>query len=266
MDKLITLALACILSLLVAALRPLIAHADAPLSAQDMIAAADKARNPNVPFRLTNTLTEYRNGQAIDKSVVVVFAKLDPSSGQFRNIVRFVDPPRDEGKLVLMDGTKMWFYDPASKASVPISPQQRLIGQASDGDVVTVNFARDYTAKLDGEEKLLDADHKERDCWHLDLAAANGDAVYSRMELWLEKGTYFAVKSKHYSDSGRLLKIAYYHKMADALGAQRPQETIIIDAVDAKLVTTMDAADWRPAEIADSWYQRDYLPRLQLGK
>ena len=66
----------------------------------------------------------------------------------------------------------MWFYDPSSKASVRISPQQRLMGQASDGDVVTANFAKDYTAKLLGEETLQDADRQNRDCWHLDLKAA----------------------------------------------------------------------------------------------
>jgi outer membrane lipoprotein-sorting protein len=265
MNKLVTLALAAILSLLVSVLRPIVVHAQTP-TAQEIIAAGDRVRNPGVPFRLTNTLTEYKDGKPASRSVLAVFAKLDSDSGQFRNIVRFIDPPRDQGKLVLMDGTKMWFYDPASKASVPISPQQRLVGQASDGDVVTVNYARDYTPKLLGDEKLLDADRKERDCWHLELTAANTDAVYARMELWLEKGTYFAVKTKHYSDSGRLLKIAYYHKFTDALGGPRPAQTIIIDAVDPKLVTTMDNTDWRTAEIADSWFQRDYLPRLQLEK
>jgi outer membrane lipoprotein-sorting protein len=243
----------------------LAAQAQTP-TGQDIMIAADKARNPGVPFRLTNTLTEYKSGQATDREVLTVYTKLDPATNQFRNIVSYVDPPRDQGKMVLMDGSKMWFYDPASKASVPISPQQRLIGQASDGDVVTVNYARDYTAKLAGEEKLLDADHKERDCWHLDMAAADSDAVYSRLELWLEKGTYYPVKSKHYSDSGRLLKIAYYHKFADALGGLRAGQTIIIDAVDAKLVTTMDNTDWRSVDIPDSWFQRDYLPRLKIDK
>lgn len=252
------------LALILALAAPCAARADDPTSAQEMIAAADKVRNPGTPFRLTNTLTEYKDGKAADRSVVVVYAKLDKASAQFRNIVRFIDPPRDEGKLVLMDGTKMYFYDPASKASVPISPQQRLVGQASDGDVVTVNYARDYTGKLLGDEKILDADRKERDCWHLDLAAANDDAVYSRLELWVEKGTFLQIKSKHYSDSGRLLKIAYYHKYDTQLGGARPTETIIIDAVDPKLVTTMNNADWRAEEIPDAWYQRDYLPRLKL--
>lgn len=255
--------LAIIALALAAAAAPLARAADT-VSAQDLIVAIDKVRNPGIPFRLTNTLTEYKDGQAASRSVVTVFAKVDPASQQFRNIVRFIEPPRDEGKLVLMDGTKMWFYDPASKASVPISPQQRLVGQASDGDVVTVNYARDYTGKLLGEEKLLDADRKERDCWHLDLTAANADAIYAHMELWAEKGSFFQIKSKHYSDSGRLLKIAYYHKYESALGGMRANETIIIDAVDAKLITTMGIADWRQQEIPDAWFQRDFLPRVKI--
>ena len=238
--------------------------ADDTMTAQEMIAAADKVRNPGVPFGLTNVLAEYKDGQIASRTTLAVFAKVDPATLQFRNIVRFVDPPRDQGKMVLMDGTKMWFYDPASKASVPISPQQRLIGQASDGDVVTVNYARDYTGKLVGGEKLLDADRKERDCWHLDLVAGNTDAVYSRLELWLEKGTYYGVKSKHYSDSGRLLKIAYYHKLEQVLGGTRPTETIIIDAVDSKLITTMNNSAWKQVEIPDAWFQRDYLPRVKI--
>ncbi len=234
------------------------------MSAQELIAAADRARNPGTPFRIKNLLSEYKDGQVANRTTLSVFAKVDAATLQFRNIVGFLDPPRDQGKMVLMDGTKMWFYDPASKASVPISPQQRLIGQASDGDVVTVNYARDYTGKLVGEEKLLDADRKERDCWHLDMVAANTDAVYSRLELWLEKGTFYGVKSKHYSDSGRLLKIAYYHKFEEVLGGQRATETIIIDAVDPKLVTTMNISDWKQAEVPDAWFQRDYLPRVKI--
>ena len=232
--------------------------------AHELIEAADKVRNPATPFSLTNLLTEYKDGKAASSTMLAVYAKIDPASRQFRNIVRFVEPPRDAGKMVLMDGTKMWFYDPDSKASVPISPQQRLIGQASDGDVVTVNYARDYGGKVIGEEKLLDADHKERDCWHLDMVAADADAVYSRLELWLEKGTFYGVKSKHYSDSGRLLKIAYYHNYAPALGGQRAGQTIIIDAVDSKLVTTMDVSDWQTATLPDSWFQRDFLPRVNF--
>ena len=245
-------------------LPPLAALAADTPAAQEMIAATDKVRNPGQPFRLTSTLTEYVDGKPRDRSVVVVYAKEDSQSGQFNNLVSFTEPARDQGKMVLFHGTKLWFYDPASKASVPISPQQRLIGQASDGDVLTVNWERDYTAKLVGDEKLQDADRKDRDSWHLDLAASNDEAVYSRIELWLEKGTYYPVKGKFYSDSGRVLKIAYYRKYEQALGGLRPTQNIIIDAVDPKLVTTVDTSDFRFVEIPDSWFQRDFLPRLKI--
>ncbi len=235
-----------------------------PPAAQDIVAAADKTRNPGQPFRLTNTLVEYVGGKPRDRVVLVIFAKEDKATHQFSNLVRYVDPPRDLGKMVLMNGSNMWFYDPSSKASVRISPQQRLMGQASDGDVVTANLAKDYTAKLVGEETLQDAERQNRDCWHLDLTAATPDAMYGRIEYWVEKGTNRPVKGKFYSDSGRLLKIAYYHKYVEQLGAQRPSETIIIDAVDQNLVTTMSNADMRAEVIPDAWFQRDYLPRLKV--
>lgn len=242
---------------------PALAQTAGQPSAQEMIAAADKVRNPGRPFRLTDTLVEYVGGQPRDRSVLVVFAKQD-GTGRFSNLVRYVEPPRDQGKLVLMDGNRMWFYDPASKTSVRISPQQRLIGQASNGDVMTANLARDYNGTLTGAETLKDADGQSRDCWHLDMAAANDEAVYSRVELWLEKGNYHPVKAKYYSDSGRLLKIAYFHKYEERLGGLRPTETIIIDAVDSRQVTTLTLGDYRFQDIPDAWFQRDFLPRLQI--
>jgi hypothetical protein len=233
-------------------------------SAADIVAATDRARNPDQPFRLTDMLIEYVHGKERDRVVLVIYAREDKETRQFGNLARYIDPPRDVGKIVLENGNNLWFYDPAARTSIRISPQQRLIGQAADGDVLSVNLARDYAATLLGEETLQDADRKDRGCWHLDLTAATPDAVYNRIEFWVERGTYRSVKAKFYSDSGRLLKIAYYHKYEDQLGAARPTETILIDAVDSSLVTTITGADYRYQQIPDSWFQRDFLPRLKV--
>ena len=234
--------------------------------AQEIIAGADKVRNPGEPFRVVNKLTEYIGGSPRNTSTIIVYAKVDKASGQFRDLVRYIEPPRDAGKMALLDGTVLWFYDPASKASVRISPQQRLIGQASIGDVLTVNFAIDYTGALVGSETIQDSTRKNRECWHLDMKAANDHATYNRVEYWVEKSTSYPIKLKAYSDSGRLLKIAYYHKFSEQLGGLRSGETIIIDAVDSNLVTTLATSDWRAQEIPDAWFQRDFLPRLKLDK
>jgi hypothetical protein len=236
-------------------------------SAQTVIARSDAVRNPDRPFRLDLRLTEYANGSERNEIILRAYSKIDRTSGQFKNIVRYMEPPRDMGKAVLMNSTTMWFYDPASKSSVRISPQQRLVGQASEGDVITVNLAKDYSARLvgpaDGEE-LDDADRKPRKCWHVELTPDNNGAIYGRVEYWVEKETYRPVKGKYYSDSGRLLKIAYYHKYREQLGVFRPSEIILIDAINTKLVTTINSSGHHAMDIPDSWYQREFLPRLKI--
>ena len=232
-------------------------------SAAEIIAQTDKVRSPQGAYRVSVGLVEYVNGKARDRVDLAVHAKLYPDTHRFKNLVRYTAPPRDAGKLVLLNGASMWFFDPASKASIRISPQQRLMGQASDGDVVTVNLALDYKPRLLGEEKIQDADRKEREVWHLELVASSDEAMYSRLEFWIEKATYRPVKGKFFSDSGRLLKIAYYRKYESQLGMARATETVIIDAVDASLVTKMTYSDFRAEEAKDVWFQRDFLPRFK---
>jgi hypothetical protein len=238
------------------------ARADDTPSAANIVAAADQVRNPQNPFRLSLTLVEYQSGRAHDSVSLSVHAKLDPATHQYKNLVRYTAPERDLGKLVLLSGGSMWFYDPAAKSSIRISAQQRLIGQASNGDVLTVNLAHDYTPRLIGDESIQDADHQPRDTWHLDLTASTDEAAYSRLETWIEKGTMRPVKSKFYSDSGRALKLAYYRRYEPALGVARPLETIIVDAVDPHLVTKVTASDYRAEDVKDAWFQREYLPRF----
>ncbi|HYD32532.1 MAG TPA: outer membrane lipoprotein-sorting protein [Azospirillaceae bacterium] len=232
-------------------------------TAEEILARTDAVRNPDKPFALTTTLTEFRSGTPASTMVVKVYSKADTRSGQYRTLVRFLEPVRDQGKLMLRDGNVLWFYDPASKASVRLSGQQRLMGQASNGDVVTANFHKDYSVGLGAEEVIADADRQSRPCWKLELKAVNDSVAYFRIELWVDKANDWPIKGKFYSDSGRLLKVAYYRKFEDRLGRMRPTETVIIDGVDTSLVTRMAFADHGWGDIPDAWFQRDFLPRFK---
>ena len=232
-------------------------------SAQEIVVATDKVRNPDKPFRSTLRLTEYVGGQERDHDSLILYSKEDGATRQFRNLVQYVEPARDTGKRVLLDGHSLWFYDPNSKVSVRISAQQRLIGQAAIGDILTVNLAADYTANIVGTETIDDAARQPRNCWHLELKASNDVATYNRVEYWVEKGSFYPIKGKFYADSGRLLKIAYFRKFAQQLGAVRPTESIIIDAVDSSLATTATFGEYAYQEIPEAWFQRDYLPHLR---
>jgi outer membrane lipoprotein-sorting protein len=243
-------------------LAPAIAAA-APPSAQDILAASDAIRNPNKPFALTTLLVEYRNGKEVDTNTLTVYSKADTKSGQFRSLIRFVAPERDANKLLLKNGNDLWFFDPSSKASIRISPQQRLLGQASNGDVVTVNLALDYSASLLAEEDVQGGDRKTRHCYKLALAAVSADVTYHHIEMWLDTSNSRPVKSRFYTESNQLLKTAYYRKYQAQLGVERPTETIIIDGLDPNWVTVMRFSDYAWREVPEVWLQRDYLPRFK---
>jgi len=231
--------------------------------AQAILAASDAIRNPDKPFGLSVTLVEYRNGKRTDASTLAVYSKPDPSGGQFRSLIRFVAPPRDADKLMLKSGNDLWFYDPSSKASIRLSPQQRLLGQAANGDVVTVNLAKDYQAKLAAEEEIQDGERQTRRCHKLALAAVAPDVTYHHIEMWIDTGTSRPVKARFYSESGQLLKTAYYRRYERELGAERPTETVIIDGLDSQWVTVMRFTDYAWRDVPEAWLQRDYLPRFR---
>lgn len=238
-------------------------HAVAAPNAQALLAASDAVRNPGQPFKVTVTLTEFEKGVQVDTSTLVSYARTLESTGQFASLIRFALPARDTGKLMLKSGNDLWFFDPGTKASVRISPQQRLMGQASNGDVITVNFARDYKATLDGEETIQDGERRTRKTYKLSLTASTNDAAYAAAELWVDAENNWPLKARFLADSGRLLKTAYYRRFQPALGANRPTETVIIDGVNPQAVTLVRLSEFTARNIPASWFQRDFLPRFQ---
>jgi outer membrane lipoprotein-sorting protein len=236
------------------------AHAQ---TAQEIVAAADAVRNPEKPFRIVATVIAYKSGTAVDRNVFAVLSKLDPATRQFRDVMLYTDPPRDAGKILLLNGSNLWFYDPASRQSVRMSPQERLSGQASAGDVLTENIATDYTAAADGTETIPDANRRQRVCWHLELKAAKTSATYNRIEYWVEQKTFYPIKARFFADSGAPLKTLYYRNFVRIDDRMAPAQAVIVDAVDPSLVTTVDLGMPQFEDVPDLWFERDYLPHLK---
>jgi hypothetical protein len=231
--------------------------------AQAILAASDVIRNPARAFGLTTTLTEYRHGKQTDLTALAVYSRTDEASGQFRSLLRFLAPARDVNKLMLKSGNDLWFYDPANKASIQISPQQRLLGQAANGDVVSFNFAKDYRATMIGEAEVSDGDGQKRNCYELALVAIKPDVTYHHAEAWVDAANNRPVKTRFYSESNRLLKTAYYRRYEKQLGAERPTETVIIDGLDPQWVTVLRFTNWVERDVPEAWLQRDYLSRFK---
>ena len=232
-------------------------------SADEILAASDAIRNPGRAFSVTVTLTEFQAGKQIDSSTLVSYSRTQEQGGQFASLIRFVLPIRDAGKLMLKNGNDLWFYDPTNKASVRLSPQQRLLGQASNGDVATVNLAKDYKATLVGDEEIQNGERQLRKAHKLALSAVSPDVTYASIEMWIDAENNRPLKARFFAESSRLLKTAYYRRFQPELGAERPTETVIIDGLNPQSVTLMRFSDYKARAIPDTWMQRDFLPRFQ---
>lgn len=246
----------------------LLAAADSAAPAADeiqrILASSDQIRNPPNAFGTEIRVTEYRNRRVAEQGRIRVLAQPDSRIGQYDSLVRIIEPRRDNGKMMLKtaEGNEIWFYDPASKSGMRISLQQRLLGQAANGDVVSVNLAGAYRGKPPVREKILDGERRERECWRLDLYDGSPAVTYPSMQYWVEVGSSQPVKAQFHADSGRLLKTAYYRRYQERLGASRPTEVVILDGINKNMVTVLRYSNYESVNVPRSWFTREGLPAI----
>ncbi|HEY8278863.1 MAG TPA: outer membrane lipoprotein-sorting protein [Bdellovibrionota bacterium] len=154
------------------------------------------------------------------------------------------DPPRQKGEVVLFNDRTLWFFKPGLKKPVNISPRQKLIGQAANGDIASTQYARDYEATSAGEDKV-----QGKDCWKLELKAKAKNVTYDRIRYWVSKKDQVAVKAEFLTLSGEPFKSAefQYNNSIKIGGGTYPfvSKMTIRDAVNASNVTTINYKDPR---------------------
>src|ERR1700758_4293105 len=90
----------------------------------------DAFRNPYNSFEVDITLRSFSN----DKETDTWNMKVSGRDGD-KSLVEFVSPAIEKGKYLLMLRDAMWIYLPNTSRPLRISPLQRLMGDASNGDV-----------------------------------------------------------------------------------------------------------------------------------
>ncbi|MDB5800175.1 MAG: uncharacterized protein JWL63_1114 [Rhodocyclales bacterium] len=226
--------------------------------ADDILAKADGYRNfKGKPFSFDLQLINKEEGEA-DKS----FSLRAEVQNSHRSLVTYAEPAADRGKALLMDGNNLWFSSPGTSRPLRITPQQRLIGEASNGDVASTDFTGDYTPGLQGNETVDGVP-----CRKLELVAKPDTlAAYARLTLWVKESNSQPVKAEFFGPSGKLLKTAYYRRyasVAQAGGAQQLVELEIVNAINAGKRTVMKYANFSLGEIPDSHFSTAYLARLR---
>ena len=170
-----------------------------PLFAADpaaILARVDQLRNPLESFSVDVELTAF-TGSKSESQKFHVYGR-----GSDRSVVEFTWPQPEKGKYLLMTRDAMWIYLPSASRPIRISPLQRLVGQASNGDVARTSFTVDYTAT---------AATDDGDTWKVALSAKDPAVAYARVDLWVDKTSYELRHADFYVTSGKLIKRAQYH-------------------------------------------------------
>lgn len=164
----------------------------------------------------------------------------------------------ERGQKVLMIGDDFWQIMPQSQRPIRITPMQKLLGDASVGDIATMNWSEDYDGTIAGEAMVDDIP-----CLRLSLSARSRGVSYKRIELYLAKKDARPVRADLYVASDKIAKQARF--TVEPLHG-RPQVTVmsIRDQIQVGRETVIRYLSRKPRNIPDEFYNPMFLTRNDL--
>ncbi|MDH4163147.1 MAG: outer membrane lipoprotein-sorting protein [Nitrospirota bacterium] len=219
---------------------------------KEILRHADRARGNVAGIIWDIMITSNEEGERESRGMTVKVKGND-------TLARYTSPPNYSDRMVLMRDRNMWFIRSGLKKPVSISPRQKLMGDAANGDIASTNYAEDYHAVLTGEEAV-----RGEVCHVLDLKAANKNVTYDRIKYWVSKERLVGVKAEFYTLSGKLFKTAdftYSNRISISTGEEIPflSELVIHDAIQKDKVTTLTYSNIKVRELPDSTFNLNVL-------
>lgn len=227
-----------------------------------LLSAAAQAQD--VPS-LLKTADRFRNGSGDNTQVesLVTLHAADGTQEKERRYTVFVQAkhqslvlmqsPAEKGQKVLMLGDDFWLLMPGSQRPLRITPMQKLLGDASTGDIATLSWSEDYTGSVVGEEKC-----GETPCLHLSLQASRKSVSYQRIELWLGKARHEPIRADLYVQSDKLAKQARF--VMDK-GQTLVTEMVLQDQLSNKKETRIRYVSRQARTVPENWMNPMFLAR-----
>jgi outer membrane lipoprotein-sorting protein len=210
------------------------------LSAPEILAKIDGMRNPAEAYRLN-----IRVSMEEEKFNLQVYVK-----GTDKSVIKFTSPAKWRGRIILLNGTNMWFYTSHSRP-IRIAPIHRLVGGLSNADVASAYFSQEYHPIIVNEDGLQ---------YTLELTPKRRGVAYGRVKLWVRKRDCHLLRGEFYSLAGRLLKEVYYKDYQKIGNGEYYPRMEVIDKLKGDEKTTMEFLKFETTKLADYMFNKDYLP------
>jgi len=164
--------------------------------------------------------------------------------------------PAEKGQKVLMLGDDFWLLMPASQRPLRITPLQKLLGDASTGDVATLSWSEDYGGEILGEERC-----GEQPCLKLSLQATRKGVSYQRILLWVGKTRHEPLRAELYVQSDKLAKTAEFRYEKLEKGTPLISEMLLQDALSQRKLTQVRYLARKNREAPEAWFNPMFLAR-----
>ncbi len=177
-----------------------------------------------------------------------------------RQSLVLMQSPAEKGQKVLMLGDDFWLLMPSSQRPLRITPMQKLLGDASTGDIATMSWAEDYNGKLLGEEACEESAAVKQTCLHLSLNAHRKGVTYQRIELWIGKTRHEPVRADLYVLSDKLAKQARF-VMDKPAAPTMVTEMVLADQVSNHKTTHVRYLSRKERQVPPEWLNPMFLVR-----
>jgi hypothetical protein len=235
--------------LMVFHIKPVVAE----MTPKEILSRADRARGNMEGVEWEIEIESVESGRTQNRTLLV-------TARGYNSLAEFLSPPKVKGQKLLMIDRNMWFIKPGLRKPVPISPRQKLMGGASNGDIASTNYAGDYEPTSVADDTV-----NGEPCFLLDLKATNKKATYDRIMYWISKERLVGVKSEFFTVSGKKFKVVTFEYENRIMVEGKPiafvSKMVITDAVIKGDVTTMTYEKVTPKKIPDSAFNLNLLVR-----
>ncbi|EGA71244.1 hypothetical protein VISI1226_04477 [Vibrio sinaloensis DSM 21326] len=223
-----------------------------------MVANADHFRQGYQAAKVVSEVALYENNHLDKTRQYHVYTREDRES-----LVVFKSQV-EAGQKMLMLGDNYWLLMPKSRRPIRITPMQKLLGEASVGDISTLTWSDDYHATLVDSE-ALDLNGQSVATHKLRLRSTTQGASYDRIDLWLDASNDFPLKADLYLRSGKLAKQAYF-AAGNSAQPDRVESMTLLDKIQPAKKTVITYQEITPLALEDKYYNPAYLTRNSVSE
>jgi hypothetical protein len=212
-----------------------------PAEVRELLGKIDSINRYSEAFSATLRIVSYAPDAAESVCLYRMYSK-----GMRKALLVFVEPAKDAGKKIAMNGSSMWFYFPKARRSIIVRPVSALTGSVSVGDTIGAPLLElyDFSASRPTEDG---------EGLYVEFSARTKDSPYGRIEYEYRDGRI--ARQLSFARSGTLLKKIYFEEYAES-GRDREYATRIrvVNAIYPEYYSVISVSELRNRDSIPDFY------------